>query len=43
VAPIDKLSVPFAVLLAALILHEVLTWKVLLGVALIVGGALLLI
>lgn len=43
VAPLDKLSVPFAVLLAALVLHEALTWKVAAGVALIVGGALLLI
>jgi len=43
VAPLDKLSVPFAVVLAALLLREALTWKVALGVALIVGGALLLL
>lgn len=43
VAPLDKMSVPLAVLLAALILHEPLTWRMGLGVALITGGALLLI
>lgn len=43
IAPLDKLSVPIAVLLAALLLHEVLTWKVVLGVVMIVGGASLLL
>ena len=43
VAPLDKLSVPIAVLLAALFLHEAMTWKIVLGVALILCGALLLI
>lgn len=42
VAPIDKLSVVFVVLLAALFLKEPLTARVLLGVALITSGALLL-
>lgn len=43
VAPIDKLSVVFVLLLSALFLHEPLTWKVVGGIALIVAGALLLI
>lgn len=43
VAPLDKLSVPFAVLLAALVLHEAMTWKIALGVTMILCGALLLI
>lgn len=43
VAPLDKLSVPLAVLLAVVFLGEPLTWKVAAGVALIVGGALLLL
>lgn len=41
VAPIDKLSVAFAVLLAALFLGEALSLKVVAGVALMVAGALL--
>ena len=41
VAPIDKLSVAFAVILAALFLGETLSLKMLLGVALMVAGALL--
>ena len=43
VAPIDKLSVLFAIVLAALFLHEPLSWKVALGAALMVSGAVLLI
>ena len=43
VAPIDKLSVVFAFVLAILFLGETLTVKAALGVALIIGGALLLI
>lgn len=43
VAPLDKLSVPLAVLLAVVVLHEALTWKIALGVTLIVVGALLLL
>lgn len=39
VAPIDKLSLPLTVLLAALLLHESVTWKVALGVALMAAGA----
>jgi transporter family protein len=42
VAPIDKLSVVFAVLLAALILGERLTFRACLGAALITGGAVLM-
>ena len=42
VAPIDKLSVVFAILLAAVFLHERLTWQNWVGGALIVGGSLVL-
>ncbi len=42
VAPVDKLSVAFVILLAFLFLGEPLTWKVLLGGALVVAGALTL-
>lgn len=42
VAPIDKLSVAFAIILACLFLGETLTWRVLLGGVLIVAGALIL-
>jgi len=41
VAPIDKLSMPFAVILAVLILHEKFAWFNWVGVGLIVGGAYL--
>jgi len=43
VAPVDKLSVVFAIALAALVLHERLDWHQWLGAALIVTGALVLI
>jgi transporter family protein len=43
VAPVDKLSVVFAVVLAALVLGERLTWHHYLGGALIVTGALVLV
>jgi len=42
VAPIDKLSVVFVIVLAWLFLGEPLTWRVVLGGALIVGGVLIL-
>ncbi len=42
VAPIDKLSVVFVLVLAALFLGEALTWKTALGGALIAAGAVLL-
>jgi transporter family protein len=41
VAPIDKLSLPFTIVLAALLLREPLTWQIAAGVALMVVGALL--
>ena len=41
VAPIDKLSLPFTIVLAALWLREPLTWQVAAGVALMAMGALL--
>jgi bacterial/archaeal transporter family protein len=43
VAPIDKLSLALTVVLAALVLREPLTWKLALGVLLMVSGALLTI
>jgi transporter family protein len=42
VAPIDKLSVVIAIGLAALFLHERLTWQNWVGGALIVSGSLVL-
>ncbi|MCA1581469.1 MAG: EamA family transporter [Acidobacteria bacterium] len=42
VAPIDKLSVVVAILLAAVFLHEKLTWQNWVGGALIVGGTIVL-
>lgn len=42
VAPVDKLSVVFAIALAALVLHERLTWHHWIGGGLVVAGALVL-
>lgn len=42
VAPIDKLSVVFAIVLGVVVLGEPLTWRLALGGALIVGGALVI-
>jgi bacterial/archaeal transporter family protein len=42
VAPVDKLSVMVAMLLAAVFLHETLTWRELVGGALIVSGTLVI-
>jgi bacterial/archaeal transporter family protein len=42
VAPVDKLSVVFAMALAALFLHEKLTWQHWLGGALIVSGTVVI-
>jgi len=42
VAPIDKLSVAFAIALGVVVLGEPLTWRVALGGALIVAGALVI-
>jgi len=41
VAPIDKLSLPFTILLASLVLRETVTLQQVAGVALMVAGALL--
>lgn len=43
VAPVDKLSVVFAIVLAALVLGERLNWRQYLGGALIVTGAIVLV
>ena len=42
VAPIDKLSIVFVVLLAALFLHEAISIKTGIGVLLILGGVIVL-
>ena len=42
VAPVDKLSVVFAIILAVLILHERLSWQQCIGGILITGGAVLM-
>ena len=42
VAPIDKLSVAFAIVLGVLLLGEPLTWRIALGGVLIVAGALVI-
>ncbi|HUP39069.1 MAG TPA: EamA family transporter [Vicinamibacterales bacterium] len=41
VAPIDKLSLPLTIVLAAVFLGEAMTWKLVLGVTLMTIGALL--
>jgi transporter family protein len=41
VATLDKLSLVFVVLLAAIFLRETVGWKTMCGVALMIGGALL--
>jgi len=43
VAPIDKLSVVFTIILAAVLLHEQLTLRSILGCALIACGTLLMV
>ncbi|MFT3738647.1 MAG: EamA family transporter [Breznakibacter sp.] len=43
VAPIDKLSVVFTILLSSIILKETLSWKVILGGCLIAGGSLVIL
>jgi transporter family protein len=42
VAPIDKLSVVFAIILAVIFLHEQLSWQQWVGGLLIAGGAVIL-
>ena len=42
VAPIDKLSVAFVIVLAVIFLGEPLTWKLAIGGTLVVAGALVL-
>jgi transporter family protein len=42
VAPVDKLSIVFVIVFAALFLHEKLTWHQFVGGALVVAGAVVL-
>lgn len=41
VAPIDKLSLPFTIIIAAVVLGEAISWRMVAGVALMVIGALM--
>lgn len=43
VAPVDKLSVAIAIVIAVIFLHEPLTWKNAIGALLIIGGTFVLI
>lgn len=43
VAPVDKMSVAIAIILSALLLHEAITWKILLGAMLIIAGSVVII
>jgi bacterial/archaeal transporter family protein len=43
VAPIDKLSLPITILLAMVFLGEPLTWRISLGVTLMVAGAFIIV
>lgn len=43
VAPVDKMSVAFAIILAVIFLGEPLTWRTAVGALLIIGGSLVLI
>ena len=43
VAPVDKLSVAIAIILSTVFLHEVITWKILLGTVLIIAGSVMII
>lgn len=42
VAPVDKLSLPLTIVLAAVWLHEPLNWQMLLGVAMMTAGSLVI-
>lgn len=41
VAPLDKMSLPLTLIFAAVFLGETMTWRLMLGVALMTAGALL--
>jgi transporter family protein len=43
VAPIDKLSLPLAIILAAVVLNESISWRLAIGVGLMTVGAILTI
>ncbi len=43
VAPIDKLSIVFTIVLSIIILKEPFSWKVILGVSMIAGGSLVIL
>lgn len=43
VAPVDKMSVAIAIILAVIFLGEPLTWKTAIGALMIIGGSLVLI
>ena len=41
VMPLDKLSLGFTIVLAGILLHEQITWRIALGVILIIAGAVI--
>jgi len=43
VAPVDKLSVALAIILAAVFLHENISWKTAIGATLIIAGTFVLV
>lgn len=43
VAPVDKMSVAIAIILSSVLLHEIITWKILLGTILIIAGSIVII
>lgn len=43
VAPVDKMSVAIAIILSSVLLHEVITWKILWGTILIIAGSIVII
>ncbi|MHB9142423.1 EamA family transporter [Flavobacterium sp. UBA6031] len=43
VAPVDKMSVAIAIILSSLLLHEVITLKILIGTILIIAGSIVII
>jgi transporter family protein len=43
VAPVDKMSVAIAIILSIILLHETITWKILVGTILIIGGTVIII
>jgi transporter family protein len=43
VAPVDKASLVMTIVLAAIFLHETLTWQIVVGASLITAGTLVIV